>query len=61
MIPIKKEGMEHAAHKHDDEKEHHDDADKKLHALGFDQEAENMIKKVKQAWANGEGCRVFIL
>ncbi|XWS30095.1 hypothetical protein CRYUN_Cryun24cG0088600 [Craigia yunnanensis] len=43
----------------DDEKENHDDADKKLHALGFDQEAENMIKKVKQALANGEGCRVY--
>ena len=43
MIPIKKEGMEHAAHKHDDEKEHHDDADKKLHALGFDQEGEESI------------------
>lgn len=44
----------------DDEKEHHDDADKKLHALGFNEEAENMIKKVKKALDNGEGCRVFI-
>ncbi|KAB2055889.1 hypothetical protein ES319_A11G068000v1 [Gossypium barbadense] len=50
---------EHAAHKHDDENEHHDDADKKLHALGFNEEAENMIKKVKKALDNGEGCRVY--
>ncbi|KAK8672714.1 hypothetical protein V6N13_111078 [Hibiscus sabdariffa] len=65
---------EHATHNHgllvkdgtlefisidDDEKEHHDDSDKKLHAFGFDQEAENMIKKVKQALENGEGCRVY--
>lgn len=25
---------------------------------GFDQEAEDMIKKVKHALASGEGCRV---
>ncbi|GKV15251.1 hypothetical protein SLEP1_g26048 [Rubroshorea leprosula] len=50
---------EHAAHNHDDEKEHHDDLDQKLHALGFDKAAENMIKKVKQALTNGEGCRVY--
>ncbi|KAL4352660.1 hypothetical protein GQ457_06G034320 [Hibiscus cannabinus] len=58
---------EHDAHKHDGEKEHHgdgekehhDDAEKKLHALGFNQDAENMIKKVKQALDNGEGCRVY--
>ncbi|XP_022740372.1 endoplasmic reticulum-Golgi intermediate compartment protein 3-like isoform X2 [Durio zibethinus] len=61
---------EHAADKHDivlgvahllydDEKEHHDDSNKKFQALGFDQEAENMIKKVKQALVNGEGCRVY--
>ncbi|GMI67734.1 hypothetical protein like AT3G22290 [Hibiscus trionum] len=50
---------DHATHNHDNEKEHHDDSDKKLHAFGFDQEAENMIKKVKQALADGEGCRVY--
>ncbi|XVF14465.1 hypothetical protein REPUB_Repub09cG0062800 [Reevesia pubescens] len=51
--------VKHVTCKDDDEKEHHDDFDKKLHAFGFDQEAENMIKKVKQALANGEGCRVY--
>uniref|UniRef100_A0A2N9HFK9 Endoplasmic reticulum vesicle transporter N-terminal domain-containing protein n=1 Tax=Fagus sylvatica TaxID=28930 RepID=A0A2N9HFK9_FAGSY len=40
-------------HKHDE----HEDSDQKLH--GFDQEAEKMIKKVKQALAHGEGCRVY--
>ncbi|KAK3227343.1 hypothetical protein Dsin_007205 [Dipteronia sinensis] len=46
-------------HKHDDNKEHHDDSHEKLNALGFDQAAEDMIKKVKLALANGEGCRVY--
>ncbi|GAV72892.1 COPIIcoated_ERV domain-containing protein/ERGIC_N domain-containing protein [Cephalotus follicularis] len=50
---------EHAVQKHGDEKEHHDDSDHKLHALGFDQAAQNMIKKVKHALENGEGCRVY--
>ncbi|KAF2288810.1 hypothetical protein GH714_014438 [Hevea brasiliensis] len=50
---------EHAAHKHDDDKDHHEDSDTNLHAHGFDQAAESMIKKVKQALANGEGCRVY--
>lgn len=43
----------------DDKKDDHEDSDEKLHALGFDQAAESMIKKVKDALANGEGCRVF--
>jgi hypothetical protein len=30
-----------------------------LNILGFDQAAETMIKKVKQALADGEGCRVY--
>jgi len=30
-----------------------------LNILGFDQAAETMIKKVKQALADGEGCRVL--
>lgn len=42
-----------------DDKEHHEDSDHTLHTLGFDQDAEKMIKKVKEALANGEGCRVF--
>lgn len=46
-------------HKHDDHKDHHEDSDNKTHLQGFDQDAENMIKKVKQALANGEGCRVY--
>ncbi|XP_041007241.1 endoplasmic reticulum-Golgi intermediate compartment protein 3 isoform X2 [Juglans microcarpa x Juglans regia] len=44
---------EHTVDKHDQ----HEDSDKKTH--GFDQAAENMIKKVKQALAHGEGCRVY--
>ncbi|KAL6329042.1 hypothetical protein AAG906_007332 [Vitis piasezkii] len=50
---------EHADHKHDHNKDHHGDSDQKLHAHSFDQDAENMVKKVKQALANGEGCRVY--
>ncbi|KAL3363600.1 hypothetical protein AABB24_012721 [Solanum stoloniferum] len=46
-------------HKHDDHKDHHDDSDNKTHMQGFDQDAENLIKKVKQALAHGEGCRVY--
>ncbi|GLT49012.1 hypothetical protein SLA2020_225980 [Shorea laevis] len=48
---------EHTTHKNDGDKDQHEDADQKLH--GFDQAAENMIKKVKQALAHGEGCRVY--
>ncbi|CAK9176466.1 unnamed protein product [Ilex paraguariensis] len=50
---------EHRFDKNDDHKDHHEDSDKKIHLHGFDQDAENMIKKVKQALANGEGCRVY--
>ncbi|CAN1142276.1 Endoplasmic reticulum-Golgi intermediate compartment protein 3 [Linum perenne] len=46
------------SHKHDD-KDHQDDLDQQLHMQGFDEEAENMIKKMKQALTNGEGCRVY--
>ncbi|KAG5596401.1 hypothetical protein H5410_037633 [Solanum commersonii] len=42
-----------------DHKDHHDDSDNKTHMQGFDQDAENLIKKVKQALAHGEGCRVY--
>lgn len=41
----------------DGDEDQHEGSDKKVH--GFDQAAENMIKKVKQALAHGEGCRVF--
>ncbi|XP_027064011.1 uncharacterized protein [Coffea arabica] len=51
---------EHTAHEHGhDDKDHHDDQDQKVHLQGFDKEAEDMIKRVKQALANGEGCRVY--
>lgn len=46
-------------HKHDENKDHHDDADQNFHAFGFDKAAETMVKKVKHALANGEGCRVY--
>ncbi|KAK9284112.1 hypothetical protein L1049_023279 [Liquidambar formosana] len=49
----------HTDHKHDEDKEHHEDSDQKIHAHGFDQDAENMVKKVKKALADGEGCRVY--
>ncbi|CAN6707887.1 unnamed protein product [Malus baccata var. baccata] len=52
------------SHKHepwpDDGKDHHDNKDKEVHPQGaFDQAAEDLIKRVKHAIANGEGCRVF--
>lgn len=43
-----------------DDNDHHDDSHEKLHASGFDDASENMIKKVKKALANGEGCRVLL-
>lgn len=43
----------------DHNKDHKDDIDEKLHAFGFDEAAENMIKKVKHALESGEGCRVL--
>ncbi|KAK7258302.1 hypothetical protein RIF29_23875 [Crotalaria pallida] len=50
---------EHEHHKHDDGKDHHEDSDQKIHLQNFDESTENMIKKVKQALTNGEGCRVY--
>lgn len=40
------------------EDEHKNETDA-LNLLGFDEAAETMIKKVKQALADGEGCRVL--
>lgn len=40
---------------------HHDHSEEKTHGHTFDQDAEKMIKKVKQALENGEGCRVLLL
>lgn len=42
----------------EDGKEEHKNETESLNFLGFDQAAETMIKKVKQALADGEGCRV---
>lgn len=41
-----------------DHKDHHEESDHKIKLHNLDEEAENMIKKVKHALANGEGCRV---
>ncbi|KAL5731624.1 hypothetical protein ACHQM5_004333 [Ranunculus cassubicifolius] len=39
---------------------YHDEvAHQNHHAHGFGEDAENMVKKVKQALADGEGCRVY--
>ncbi|XP_024032148.1 endoplasmic reticulum-Golgi intermediate compartment protein 3 isoform X3 [Morus notabilis] len=47
---------EHASHKHD----HHEHPDHESHlGGGFDEAAEEMIKRVRKALANGEGCRVY--
>lgn len=42
----------------EDGKEEHKNETESFNFLGFDQAAETMIKKVKQALADGEGCRV---
>ncbi|KAL9143951.1 hypothetical protein ABFS82_14G267700 [Erythranthe guttata] len=47
------------AHGHDDHKDHQEESEHKIKLHNLDQEAENMVKKVKQALANGEGCRVY--
>lgn len=51
---------EHSAYNHDDHKDSHEESSEKKHEnLGFNEEAEKMITKVKHAMANGEGCRVY--
>ncbi|XP_054818174.1 uncharacterized protein LOC129317811 [Prosopis cineraria] len=50
---------EHLEHKHDHGKDHHEDSENKAHLQGFDESTENTVKKVKEAIANGEGCRVY--
>ncbi|KAJ8770388.1 hypothetical protein K2173_015002 [Erythroxylum novogranatense] len=50
---------EHEGHKHDHHNDHHGDGESNHHTHGFDQEAEKLIKNVKQALAHGEGCRVY--
>ncbi|XP_021735343.1 endoplasmic reticulum-Golgi intermediate compartment protein 3-like [Chenopodium quinoa] len=44
---------------HGDDKDKHEDSKQKSHLQSFDEETENIVKKVKQAMANGEGCRVY--
>lgn len=50
---------DHATHKHDDGKDHHEYSEQKVHLQTFDEATENTIKKVKEALKNGEGCRVY--
>ncbi|GFP90116.1 endoplasmic reticulum-golgi intermediate compartment protein 3 [Phtheirospermum japonicum] len=51
---------EHAhGHGHDDQKDHHEESDHKIKLQNLDEEAKNMIKKVKHALSNGESCRVY--
>lgn len=44
----------------EDGKEEHKNETEAVNTLGFDEAAETMIKKVKQALADGEGCRVLL-
>uniref|UniRef100_A0A7C8Z7F2 Endoplasmic reticulum vesicle transporter C-terminal domain-containing protein n=2 Tax=Opuntia streptacantha TaxID=393608 RepID=A0A7C8Z7F2_OPUST len=51
--------VHHGDHKHEhgDHKDEHEDI--KSHLQTYDEETEKMVKKVKQAIASGEGCRVY--
>ncbi|XP_058071618.1 uncharacterized protein LOC131220789 [Magnolia sinica] len=46
-------------HKDGEGKDHHEDSTHKILGHGFNEETEKVIKNVKQALANGEGCRVY--
>ncbi|KAL3715347.1 hypothetical protein ACJRO7_007128 [Eucalyptus globulus] len=61
LSDLVEKGYEHHGHdhKHDDGKDHNKESSEKTHSHGFDETAEKMITKVKQALANGEGCRVY--
>ncbi|XP_027933594.1 endoplasmic reticulum-Golgi intermediate compartment protein 3 [Vigna unguiculata] len=50
---------EHTHHKHDDHKDHDEHSEQKIHLQNLDESTENIIKKVKEAIKNGEGCRVY--
>lgn len=56
---------EHTNHKHGDNKDHHEHehehehSEQKIHLQNLDESTENIIKKVKEAIKNGEGCRVY--
>ncbi|KAL0366343.1 UNVERIFIED_CONTAM: Endoplasmic reticulum-Golgi intermediate compartment protein 3 [Sesamum radiatum] len=47
------------AHGHGDNKDHHEESDHKIKLHTLDEGAETMVKNVKHALANGEGCRVY--
>lgn len=44
-----------------DHDHHHEHSEQKIHLQNLDESTENIIKKVKEALKNGEGCRVWIL
>ncbi|XP_010923701.1 uncharacterized protein [Elaeis guineensis] len=48
---------EHSGLKHDSD--HHEHSSQEKHEHGFGTDAEKMVKNVKQAIQNGEGCRVY--
>ncbi|XXG65972.1 hypothetical protein AAC387_Pa05g3543 [Persea americana] len=50
---------EHTVNKHDHDKDHKESASHQTHGHGFGQDAEKVVKDVRQSLANGEGCRVY--
>ncbi|WOL08952.1 endoplasmic reticulum-Golgi intermediate compartment protein 3 [Canna indica] len=50
---------EHLHHKHGDSNDHHEDSYEKKNEHGLDSDAETMVRNVKNAMENGEGCRVY--
>ncbi|KAG1368424.1 endoplasmic reticulum-Golgi intermediate compartment protein 3 [Cocos nucifera] len=50
---------EHSGLKHDDSDDHHEHSSQEKHEHGFGADAEKMVKSVKHAIQNGEGCRVY--
>lgn len=54
-----KQQHEDSKDEHGDPKDKHEELKQKSHLQSFDEETENMVKKVKKAMANGEGCRIY--
>ncbi|XP_072956471.1 uncharacterized protein [Typha angustifolia] len=50
---------EHSDHKHDHGDGHHDDSSQKKLEHTYNSDAEKMVKNVKHAMDNGEGCRIY--
>ncbi|KAJ0980453.1 hypothetical protein J5N97_008708 [Dioscorea zingiberensis] len=50
---------EHSTHKHDEDKDHHEESSEKKHEHGLNSDAEETIKNVKNAMEKHEGCRVY--